>query len=332
MVGVSRIVGNVRPFVKPFETAPRMVTGTLPHMRGVTRMLATVIAISACGTQTAPTPSSTVAPPTTPAPAITSTSTTTTTPLDTGPPQPACVRGEPEFSEDGLVATLGTGAGDAASIGNVRWEIHEGCERVVVDLLTADGAPAGTLGESSVGYRAESGVIRIDLPAVETGIADAKIEGGLAQRMFVVRTATGNLAVDIHLGSGVAALVRASEIREPARVVVDIAQRAGDDLQVIAPLVVDNLVLLTPAPGPARYPLNVSGYARTFEANVTARLVVDGSISAAESTTAADWLDAWGEFAVTFETGPPGDVTLLVGEVAAADGHLEGGAIRLHLP
>ncbi len=89
--------------------------------------------------------------------------------------------------------------------------------------------------------------------------------------------------------------------------------------------------MLTPVPGPAEYPLAVTGYARTFEANVLARLVQEGSIADVSFTTATDWLEAWGEFTISFTGGPTGEVTLLVGEESPRDGRFEGAAVRLEM-
>ncbi|MFQ5555159.1 MAG: Gmad2 immunoglobulin-like domain-containing protein [Acidimicrobiia bacterium] len=307
-------------------------------MRGMTRLLTVALVLGGCSTQTVPTDPDATLPP---APQASTTqgtippvTTTAVAPPNTTQPEalPPCLGGETPFTDSGLVATLGTGVGDAASIGSVRWEAHEGCERIVVELLTEDGAPSGSVGESSVAFRPDQGIIRIDLPVSATGVADASIEGDLAERVFVVRTPQGDLSVEVHLGTADPIVVRASEVGEPARLVVDIARSEDGTGRIVGPVVEDNVVLVAPAPGPARYPLQISGYARTFEANVVARLVVDGAIAGTVSTTAADWLEAWGEFTMSFESGPPGDVTLVVGEVNAADGRFVGAAIRLQMP
>lgn len=90
-------------------------------------------------------------------------------------------------------------------------------------------------------------------------------------------------------------------------------------------------MILEPRPGAASYPLAVTGYARTFEANVVVRLEQDGRDVHQDHTTATSWMDAWGYFRFTIPDGPVGGVVLHVGEHSARDGSWEGVAVRLQV-
>jgi len=90
--------------------------------------------------------------------------------------------------------------------------------------------------------------------------------------------------------------------------------------------------VLEPRAGAVSYPLKIRGYARTFEANVIARLSVGDRVVARTHGTAADYATTWGEFELTIARGPSGDVDLFVGEDSAADGTPVGVTILLHFP
>jgi hypothetical protein len=299
-------------------------------------VLAVALVAAACnddGTSRADT-----TPPTTTATPPSATDTPGSTTIAVPPPNdaaPPCLAGTTAFVRDGVVTTLGEEVGDATQIAGIRWATHPGCERVVADFLTATGAPASGIGRAVVETSPSRGIVRISLPAdIETtGLADALIDGELAQRVFVVRQPGENLAVEIHTGSSVPVEVRALIVDAPARLVVDLRPASeGGPLLVAPPSIGDNVVLITPTPGPNVYPLTVSGYARTFEASVVARLIVDGVVVVEQTTTAADRLDAWEAFSMAFADGPAGDVELFVGEDSTEDGTPIGVSIMLDVP
>jgi len=264
-------------------------------------------------------------------PTASSMATTSMPPSATVEPAPVCLQEEIPFAADGIVATLGEGKGDAAAVGGVRWASHGTCERVIVDLLTESGAPAGALGEATVAYAADIGIVRVELPFSVTAVADSVVEGDMVERVFVVRRLSGELAIDIHLAADNPTVVRSFEVGEPARIILDLTTAPDGVIPPTSPTIAADVVVLSPLPGPAAYPLIVSGYARTFEANVVARLVRGGTTEAEATATAADWLAAWGEFELTFEEGPSGSVALLVGENSPADGAFAGASISLEL-
>ena len=123
----------------------------------------------------------------------------------------------------------------------------------------------------------------------------------------------GSLFVDVHLRRPVVAA--ASVSASPAAVTLTLAD-GGGEAYAPAPAS-DSIVVIEPRPEKASYPLRVAGYARTFEANVVARLLKGKSIEQELVTTATDYIDTWGSFELVFSTGPQGRIELVVGEDGA---------------
>jgi hypothetical protein len=264
--------------------------------------------------------------------APTTASLTTTTPLGTtstsaASERPPCLEGDGPFVADGVIGVLGGEEGDAQRVAALRWAPHEGCERFVIDLVTEDGAPATASGLVQAELVRDLGVVRLRLAdaVAGTAVADTAFGGRLAGRAFVVRSLEAGLFIDLHLLAP--ATVRSFVLSSPARVVVDL-QAGGPSLPSPAPSG-GRVVVLSPRGGPATYPLDVTGYARTFEANVIARVRQGGQVEAEGVTTAADWTETWGEFTLDLEHGPEGPAELFVGEESAQDGSEEGVVIAL---
>jgi len=250
--------------------------------------------------------------------------------VDTADP-PVCLRGDP-FVAEGSVQVRGTGEeGDATSVSGLRWEAHEGCERFVIDLEGDGGATAARAGRVEAEVLRDLGVVRISLPQVEhvdSDATDARFGGSLARAAYVMWAEEGRwIDVDVHLADDAEAHVAVLE--DPARVVVDL--RPGGGPVPEPPAEDSRVVVLEPRPGAASYPLTVTGYARTFEANVVARLERNGEEVASDFTTATAWADAWGHFTITFTEGPSGSVVLHVGEHSARDGTWEGVEVELEM-
>jgi hypothetical protein len=298
--------------------------------RRTTLLITSMVLVAGCDAGPAAT---TTVPPTTMAPASTTTAATTSIPTSAAP-DAVCLSGDIDFVASGSVARLGSGVGDAEQLASIRWAAHPGCERVVVDLIAAGGAPAGSIGDAAVALLADHGIVRVSLPraVTTTGIVDTRFDGELAQRAFVVRLPDGSLAVDVHLESSVPVQARAFTVDAPARIVVDLRPTPAGGPGVVAPATIgDNVVVLLPSPGELVYPVTITGYTRTFEAGVVARLLADGATAAEAATTAADWIDAWGSFSITIADGPRGTVSLFVGEDSPRDGTPQGVTIPLVL-
>lgn len=244
--------------------------------------------------------------------------------------RPVCLRGDP-FVARGAIPVADQGTGDARHMSAMRWERHDGCERVVIDLATADGDPAKAAGTVRAELLRDLSVVRIhvrDVRTVATHATDARFDGPLTAAAYAVWAPEGRwVYVDLHLDRPAEAHV--FRLDNPARVVVDL--RPGGAGLPDPAVRGRRVVVLAPRQGEASYPLAVTGYARTFEANVVARLVRSGKVARDTFTTATAWADAWGYYAVTFPDGPTGRVQLQVGEHSARDGTWEGEAVDLVL-
>ena len=272
-----------------------------------------------------------------PAAVVTSTAPATTTSAPAAsnttaePGLPPCLAGDQAFATDGALASglLDDQESDAELVAGLRWTAYQGCERVVVELATAGGAPATEPGGVRAELLRDQGIIRLRLDdlVTSTAIADRVVERELVDRVYVVRSLDGDLYVDIHLGSPV--LARASINRSPAEVIVDL-RSGGPELEA-RPVVADSAVVVAPTGHEAEYPLIVEGYARTFEAAVVLRIRVANQLDIEEVTSAADYLVTWGEYRFEVPGGPTGNVEVFVGEDSPEDGHERGAHFNLEM-
>ncbi|HYM82363.1 MAG TPA: Gmad2 immunoglobulin-like domain-containing protein [Candidatus Limnocylindria bacterium] len=248
----------------------------------------------------------------------------TSQPTSDSPFHPTLAAGGESFVDSGRVVVAGRDAGDAVQVSSLIAASHAGGERLVIGFSRADGFPASTLGEVTVEFLRQTRVIRVHLPAevVSTAITDNTFTGDYSDRAYVVRSReSAALYVDLHLRS--AAVARPTVYSAPALVSIEL-QRGGSTLPPWPSVGARVVVLAPPRDGRTTYPIEVEGYARTFEANVVAELRQDGKIRAKAVTTAADYVSAWGEYRLRFTDGPRGPVQLFVGEHSAKDGSAEG--------
>jgi LysM repeat protein len=220
--------------------------------------------------------------------------------------------------------------GDARQIFGFRAADHDGCARLVIDLGTAAGNQAQTAGPVFGEYLREQGLIRVhlgneySLQDMIDAPADQQIDTSLFDTAYVVWSQDGHPYVDVHLTEPV--LARLIVVDSPARVVID----AQPETIVTSPATSDNVVVVQPRDNDVQsYPLVITGYGRTFEANVIARIYVDGEIQAETFTTAASWAETWGEFELVLDEGPLGEIELFVGEESAKDGTEQGVRVQL---
>jgi hypothetical protein len=251
-------------------------------------------------------------------------------PDETGQPRAVCLEGAP-FVASGDILVDSPEGDPASALEGIRWEAHEGCERVVFDLSGPGTGGSASPGRIRAEYLREIGVVRIrleDITEVERDAADRQMDGDLARAAYVVRSPEGRwLFADIHLAT--AAEVHVSTLADPARVVVDLRQ-GGEPLPA-DPAYHDHVVVLQPREGVATYPLTLRGYARTFEANVVARLERDGQTVEETFTTSTGWVDAWGYYEMTIDDGPQGPMVLHVGEYSAKDGTWSGATVHIEM-
>jgi hypothetical protein len=319
---VFRIFGDFRPNVKRSQNNTRKSVSSLA-MRQLILITSLAILAAAC-TSNDPLASSTTS-----STALSETSLAITT-TSADPPQQddsPCLAGDRPFADSGVISAFGGTTGDATQISGIRWAGHPGCERVVVDVLTADGAPAGSLGTVGVDYDEVLGIIRVNLPTAiaRTAIADVLIDGELIDRAYVVRTTAGGLAVDIHVTVGSSVALRSFEVDAPSRIVVDVRPEPNAP-GVVGATISRDMVVLSPLAGPVATPLVVAGYTRAFESLVIAQLHEDRDSEPIDIQTAlaADWAEVWGEFTLTFNDPPPQTKELFVGSESPSTGDLDG--------
>ena len=307
MVEVSRIFDDSRLIVK-VEVTPVVI---LPSMRSSLATIALTVLLTACAGTTSETT-------TTEAVALEPIETTTSAaPTTTAPPADSpCLVGERPFSSSGVVSAFGGATGDAAQVSGLRAGTHPGCERVVVDLLTVDGAPAGSIGLVGVEYNETVGIVRINLPAsiTKTAVADSLFDGELVERAYVVRTEGGQLAIDIHVVAGAAVALRAFEVDAPSRVVVDV--RPQEDAEPVrGATTASAIVIVDPAAGPTVSPLVVTGYARTVRQDVSGRIheTRDTDPINEQSSPIRGGNEVWHEFTISFPPLPEAQLELFVG-------------------
>lgn len=259
-------------------------------------------------------------------PATTSTSTAgpTTTSTTTAPPGIGCPN-ETEFIASGQIDRITQPSSDSRTLGLVSRQVIDACERFGFDFDTDENAPATTPPSVTASFLEGERVIRISLGIDRTVITDQLVETRLVDRLFVVRGLDGSLFVDLHLNEK--ANARVSLSNSPARLTIELHPASGE--LGPAPSVSSRTVLITPSDDDTvGEQVEITGYARTAEANVLIVAARAEDVLVEESTTAADWVETWGEFETTV-TLPPGTIDLFVGEESPADGSLQGVTLRL---
>ncbi|MDJ0664379.1 MAG: hypothetical protein QNJ75_07450 [Acidimicrobiia bacterium] len=282
-------------------------------MRRTLILLLTLLTAAGCGIaeQVAPTTTTTTTTTTTAAPTI---PTTADAPAADESP---CLAGDRPFAREGIISAFGGANGDAAQLSRLRWASHPGCERVVIELLTADGAPAGAIDPVGVDYNSQAGIIRVALPEAITrsAIADSRFDGELVSGAFVVETRAGSLAVDLHVTPESALALRAFEVDSPSRIVIDV--RPDDEgTAVVGASIGTSVVLLSPSSQSTERRVEISGYARGGSGDIDIAVYRTGEDPELvfEATVPAASGRLWQEFATTAPGLPAG---VLEVEVAA---------------
>jgi len=246
-----------------------------------------------------------------PAPTTTVPDVTTTTRL---PSDEICRSGDLPFSGDGLVAALGDESGDATSVSTLRWDPSGSCERVTVVFASTSGAPAATLGPSSVSVLSFAGIVRATLPPEVTisGVADTLLEGSLVNAIFVVRDQDGVMFLDIHGAEGIPLEARAFTTTSPATLVIDVARQDTAAVPV-GVTTTDVAVVVLPTPGQTSYPIAVSGYVEPGRLSLRVQLSASGSIVSDHSIAVPGYTDTWQSYSSNLQEGPSGAAVLFVG-------------------
>jgi hypothetical protein len=218
---------------------------------------------------------------------------------------------------------------EADTVLAVRYGLHEGYERVVLDLGTGE-RHAGTVPEWTLMCSTKGGLLRVTLPSVNrTGVSDGKLGDALLEGYYVVRAPEGGVFVDVFAREDF--VYRVVELSDPARLVVDF-RPTGDPLESRPPAVGGDTVLVEPRAGAGiGDPLTVSGYSRNFEASNSIVLTDPrGRVVARRTVLSNDWTSTWGYFEATLDLRSfTGKGALRVGAHSARDGAFRGVEIPL---
>ncbi len=278
------------------------------------------LVVAACATGTAG-PSTTGGP----EPSLVSTTTVDPAPTSTtATPVVGCPE-DPAFVDRGRVQRLDQPASDTNRLGLISWQVDRGCERFGVEFETSEGAPATTPPTVVVDFLPTRQVLRVWTDVDATVITDQLVETPLVTRLYVVRALGGGLFIDFHLSG--AAQARVAISNSPAR--MSLEMQAGTDPLTAPAVTSDRVVVVTPEVGiETGTEVEVTGYSRVFEANVSMIATMGSEVVATANATAADWTETWGEYRAPM-TLPPGQVSLFVGEESPEDGQLVGATLDL---
>lgn len=249
---------------------------------------------------------------------------TSSTPTSTLPPVVECP-GAGDFEEGGGIADVDGEESDGTNLGRISWDTSDRCETFTFEFETSEGAPATMVPDIEIAHMETFQVLRIKIDVDAAVVTDQLVETNLVDRLFVVRALDGEMFVDLHLSAPAAARARVES--SPARLSVDL--RPGFVPFAGSATVGDRVVLVSPAANTGVDPVTrLTGYARTFEANVLLVVTQSGVLVTETSTTAADWVETWGEYFIDIGL-PPGSVTLFIGEASPEDGSLDGITVDL---
>lgn len=241
------------------------------------------------------------------------------TPTSTLPPVVECP-GVGEFEEGSGIADISEESSDSSSISRISWEVSDQCESFYIDFATSEGAPATTAPGIRVDHLDSFQVVRVRMSVESTVVTDQLVETGLVDRLYVVRSLGGDMFIDLHLVEPAA--VRASVTSSPARLTLDM--RPGFVPFAGAALVDEDIILTSPVTRTDLDPtVEFLGYARTAEGEVHAVVRQAGEVVDETSTTAADYLETWGEYRL-LTTLPSGQVSVVLGEPGPDNGPIQG--------
>ncbi len=158
-------------------------------------------------------------------------------------------------------------------------------------------------------------MVRVRLDIETAVVKEQLVETALVDRLYVVRSLSGDLFVDLHLSEPVA--VRASVSSSPARLSLEL--RPGFVPFTGTSTVGEDFVLTSPAQDEVNGDVQLLGYARTTAGEVTAVATQDDSVITEATAPTADAAGSWGEFRIGLSL-PPGQFSVFIGEESADEG------------
>ena len=246
---------------------------------------------------------------------------------ETNPAQGTSVEdeAEPEGGEDAFVASRASSGGEVGAadrIEDVRFQIFDGYERLIVVFGGKDGQ-AG-VPRWTVESPEEGGYVRLRFPGVEpTRVAHRDFVGSTLTELYVVRDRGGGLFADVFATHEFR--YRVTKLPEPGRLALDL--RGVPEEISFPPTTGDRSVVLQPREAEeVESPIDVSGYARPLEGQVTVSLLDrERDVLASTMVRTDDRTPAWGRFEATLEfSGYEGLATLRVGGRDPKGGSLVG--------
>ncbi len=231
----------------------------------------------------------------------------------------------PEDGEGAFVASGESGGGEAGAAGrieDVRFQIFDGYERLLIDF-GGKGRVAG-IPKWTVEAPKEGGYVRLRFPGVDsTQVTHEDFVGSMLDELYVVRDLDGGLFADVFTMHGFR--YRVTEMPESGRLAVDF-RGISDEIR-FPPTTGDKAVVLQPREAEeVTSPIDVRGYARLFEGQVTVSLLDrEREVLASKAVRANDWTSAWGLFEATLGfSSYEGIATLRVGSRSPKDGSFVG--------
>ncbi len=248
------------------------------------------------------------------------------TPASSSAPETGEERSGSDDDAGGFVASAESSGGEAGAadrIEDVRLRIFDGYERLLVDFGRRDGEAAG-VPRWSVESASQGGYVRIRLPGVDsTAVTNKDLIGSVLADLYVIRDPDGGLFADVFASQEFR--YRVTELPASGQLAIDL--RGVREEIDFPPTTGDRVVMLQPREAEEVVsPLDVRGYARSFEGRVTVSLLARGrDVISSKTVRADDRAEAWGLFETTLGfSGYEGLATLRVGGRSPQDGSFVG--------
>lgn len=226
------------------------------------------------------------------------------------------------------MTAVGNAESDAVTLGFISWvDTSDGCERFTLTFQSAEGAPAAAAPTVRAEFLDSIPVLRLWIGSSDAVISDQAVETELVDRLFAVKSLTGNMFVDLHLTGPVRARLSAAD--GPAR--VDLELLPGIIGLSAVPEMSDHLIVVRPYNGStSQAPILVAGYARGFGAGVLVIATAGAEILYERTVPAAPVEFGWAEFRAVVDI-PSGPILLFVGEDLPGPGGLAGLVIPMRV-